>query len=140
MRRGARSRAGRPGLTAGVVAVLLVTAAAGSLAIVHYASLGTAGDGMGPVRSGAALPAGLPSRGTPTLGRHTQPATSRHGPSSASPRAVRARPTRENKGVNRPFNRTTGQHVGSSFFSGDAPQAGRLLAPRINGNFTGTTS
>jgi hypothetical protein len=40
-------------------------------------------------------------------------------------RWVRARPTRENKGVNRPFNRTSGQHVGSSFFSCDTPQAGR---------------
>jgi hypothetical protein len=180
MRRGVRSRAGRPGLTAGVVAVLLVTVAAGSLAIVHYASLGTTGDGMGPVRSGAASPAGLHSRGRLALGKHTQPATSRYGSSSASPRAVRAasaafapkaagavaapgffgtlppgarlpsgaqcarwvraRPTRENKGVDRPFNRTTGQHVGSSFFSRDAPQADRLLAPRISGDFTGTTS
>jgi hypothetical protein len=55
-------------------------------------------------------------------------------------RWVRARPTRENKGVNRVFNRTTGQHVGSSFFSpGDSTLANRLLAPRIDGDFTGTT-
>jgi autotransporter family porin len=43
--------------------------------------------------------------------------------------------------MNRAFNRTIGQHVGSSFFAGgDTPQANRLLAPRINGDFTGTTS
>jgi len=43
--------------------------------------------------------------------------------------------------MNRAFNRTTGQHVGRSFFpAGDTPQADRLLAPRINGDFTGTTS
>jgi len=56
-------------------------------------------------------------------------------------RWVRARPTRENKGVNRVFNRTTGQHVGRSFFApGDSPRANWLLAPRIDGDFTGTTS
>ncbi len=41
--------------------------------------------------------------------------------------------------MNRPFDRTTGQHVGSSFLSGDTPQADRL-APRIDGGFMGTTS
>jgi autotransporter family porin len=46
----------------------------------------------------------------------------------------------ENKAMNRAFNRTTGQHVGRSFFPvADAPQADRVLAPRINGDFTGTT-
>ena len=34
-----------------------------------------------------------------------------------------------------------GQRVGSGFFpAGDLPQADQLLAPRINGDFTGTTS
>ncbi|HTW05044.1 MAG TPA: hypothetical protein VMF87_32430, partial [Streptosporangiaceae bacterium] len=56
-------------------------------------------------------------------------------------RWVRARPTPENKGANLAFNRTTGQHVGSDFFpAGDTPQADQLLAPRIDGDFTGTTS
>ena len=54
-------------------------------------------------------------------------------------RWVRARPMAENKGANRRFNHTTGQHVGRSFFAGDEPQADRLLAPRITGDFTGTT-
>ena len=53
---------------------------------------------------------------------------------------VRARPLRENKGVNRRFNRVTGQRVSSNFMSGDNPKADRLLVPRINGHFTGTTA
>jgi hypothetical protein len=53
---------------------------------------------------------------------------------------VRARPTAENKGMNRRYNHTDGHYVGKNFFSGDEPQANRLLAPRINGHFTGTTS
>ena len=53
---------------------------------------------------------------------------------------VRARPIAENKGVNRRFNHTTGHSVGSGFFSGDLPPANKWIAPRINGNFTGTTA
>jgi hypothetical protein len=55
-------------------------------------------------------------------------------------RWVRARPMAENKAANKAANHTTGQHVGAHFFAGgDTPQANRLIAPRINGNFTGTT-
>jgi hypothetical protein len=54
---------------------------------------------------------------------------------------VLARPRKENKGANHGYNQTTGQHVGAGFFpAGDSPRAGRLLAPRIDGDFTGTTS
>ena len=42
--------------------------------------------------------------------------------------------------MNRRFNRVTGQHVGRNFLSGDEPKADRLLVPRINGDFTGTTA
>ena len=52
---------------------------------------------------------------------------------------VRARPFRENKGVNRRFNRVTGHHVGRNFFQGE-PKANRRIARRINGDFTGTTA
>jgi len=52
---------------------------------------------------------------------------------------VRARPTAENKGVNKRFNHRTGKHVGVAFFQGDTPSANKLIAPRINGHFTGTT-
>jgi len=54
-------------------------------------------------------------------------------------RWVRARPDAENKGMNRRFNHARGKHVGRRFFAGDKPAADRLLAPRINGYFTGTT-
>jgi autotransporter family porin len=54
-------------------------------------------------------------------------------------RWVRARPGAENKRMNSRFNRTTGQRVSSRFLAGDAPAADRLLVPRIDGRFTGTT-
>jgi hypothetical protein len=53
---------------------------------------------------------------------------------------VRSRPLKENKGVNRKYNQTRGQHIGKHFFSGDTSQANKLIAPRVNGNFTGTTA
>ena len=52
---------------------------------------------------------------------------------------VRARPVKENKGVNRRYNQVAGQRVSATFFAGDQPQANKWIAPRINGNFTGTT-
>jgi hypothetical protein len=52
---------------------------------------------------------------------------------------VRARPVKENKSVNRRFNQTTGQHVPGSLFAGDQAAAGRSIAPRVDGQFTGTT-
>jgi len=52
---------------------------------------------------------------------------------------VRATPYRENKGVNKAPNARTGQHVDGSLFSGDASGAAARIAPRIDGDFTGTT-
>jgi autotransporter family porin len=52
---------------------------------------------------------------------------------------VRAMPVKENKGVNRAANARTGQHVDGSLFSGDTATARSYIAPRIDGNFTGTT-
>jgi hypothetical protein len=52
---------------------------------------------------------------------------------------VRARPYPENKGVNRKANNTTGHGVGAHFFDGDDSRANARLAPRIDGQFTGTT-
>jgi len=51
---------------------------------------------------------------------------------------VLARPLRENKGVNRRYNHTRGQHLGRNFFARE-PLANRLIAARVNGDFTGTT-
>jgi hypothetical protein len=56
-------------------------------------------------------------------------------------RWVRESRSPENKAANQPYNRTAGQHVGAHFFpAGDTPQADAMLAPRINGDFTGTTA
>jgi len=162
------------------VAVLMVTVAAGALAIVHYASLGSALASTGPASSTSPGGPGVHSPDTAALRKNTRPATSRYGSSSRSPRGrraaaagfapnaaataapaffgtlppgarlpsgaqcarwVRARPTpRESKGMNRRFNHTAGERVAGTFLAGDAPQADRRLVPRINGDFTGTTS
>jgi autotransporter family porin len=55
-------------------------------------------------------------------------------------RWVRARPIAENKGLNQRDNQAKGKPVGAGFLSGDEPQADQLIAPRINGDFTGTTA
>jgi hypothetical protein len=54
---------------------------------------------------------------------------------------VRQHPDKENKAANKAANRRTGQHISGSFFtnSGDSKQAATVIAPRINGDFTGTT-
>lgn len=52
---------------------------------------------------------------------------------------VRTRPYPEPKGGNRAANGRTGHGIGSAFFSGDDPRANSRIAPRVDGNFTGTT-
>jgi autotransporter family porin len=52
---------------------------------------------------------------------------------------VLAKPLKENKGVNKKANHATGQHVDGSLFAGDNAKAAKAIAPRIDGNFTGTT-
>src|SRR4030081_1330967 len=90
MRRGVSSRAGRRGLLAGVVAVLMVTIAAGSLAIVHYASLGSALASSGPASSTSPAGPGTHGPDTAALRKNTRPATSGSGSSSPSPLPGRA--------------------------------------------------
>jgi hypothetical protein len=118
----------------------------------------TAGGSAGPpptspVPAGTAPPTGSTSpSATPTRRPSPRP-TSVPVPSRFATRApgaslptgsacaawVRARPRKENKGVNRGFNRTTGHRVDPAMFSGNDPRAGSRLAPRIDGKFTGTT-
>jgi len=155
----------RRGLLAGLGAVLLVLVAGGTFALVHDAS-GAATAGRASPKPGTTVAAGE-TGSSPETGRSDTPSPSpsvtpkpsdaahvaghaffgTRPPGAALPsgaqcaRWVLARPTPENKGANAAFNRTTGQHVGSDFFpAGDTPQAGQLLAPRIDGDFTGTTS
>jgi hypothetical protein len=56
---------------------------------------------------------------------------------------VNATPEGEVKSANKPYNKRTGRHVGKKFFpttpGSDNTKAEKLLAPRINGDFTGTT-
>jgi hypothetical protein len=52
---------------------------------------------------------------------------------------VRLTTYKENKAVNRTANNTTGQHLGSAFFSGDDGRANSVIAARVDGQFTGTT-
>ena len=86
-----------------------------------------------PARPSAAAPGPAPARfGTLPPGAAL--------PSDAQCAAwVRARPYPENKGVNRKANQTVGHSVGTSFFQGDDPRANSRIAPRVDGQFTGTT-
>ncbi len=52
---------------------------------------------------------------------------------------VRQSTYKENKGSNKKANATTGNHLGSNFFSGDDGRANSVIAPRVDGQFTGTT-
>jgi|SRR5271165_2062798 len=109
------------------VAVLSATAVGGSLAAARATS-GPAG-----VTSG---PAGVTS--APAFFRTLPPGAKL--PSGARCATwVRTRPLRENKGVNRPFNRVTGQKISPHFFTGE-PKANKYIGRRVNGDFTGTTA
>ncbi len=70
---------------------------------------------------------------------HTLPPGAKLPSGSQCARWVNARPLPENKKMNRTYNLTTGQHVSRTFFSGDLPAANKQIAPRITGDYTGTT-
>lgn len=61
-------------------------------------------------------------------------------PASQCAAWVRSRPLRENKRVNATFNQVTGHAVGDFFPASDDAQANQVIAPRIDGQFTGTTA
>jgi hypothetical protein len=93
-----------------------------------------------PGSSPASVPTTSPAVAAPLVFR-TLPPGAKLPSDTQCARWVLARPRKENKGANHAYNQTTGQQVGARFFpAGDSPQAGRLLAPRIDGDFTGTTS
>jgi len=71
---------------------------------------------------------------------HTLPPSAKLPSGASCTRLVNATPMREIRAMNRPYNRRAGQGVGRKFFSGgDSPLAQRRLAPRINGDYTGST-
>jgi hypothetical protein len=100
--------------------------------------------GSSPVPAGASLaaagtgPAAAAPNSAPAFFR-TLPPRAKLPSGAQCAKWVRARPLRENKGVNRRFNHVTGQHVSRYFFTGE-PKANKHIVPRINGDFTGTTA
>src|SRR5262249_45717759 len=108
------------------------------------ATAGAARTGVSPTASATAPTSpGTPSGvhpATAPLHFRTLPPGAKLPSGAAGAHWVAESPKRENKAANRTFNRTKGERVGAHFFpAGDSPQAGKLLAPRINGDFTGTT-
>jgi autotransporter family porin len=154
---GKTSRAGRRAWLSGRVGILVAISVVGAVAIVHYSSFGNvlaasprhaaanarprAVAAVRATRPGAApapAPSVPPAHGAPAHFR-TLPPGAKLPAGGECARWVLARPKPENKGVNRRFNRRTGQHVASNFLQGDRPAADRWIVPRINGHFTGTT-
>jgi len=75
---------------------------------------------------------------------HTLPPGAKLPTGAQCARLVNASREGEVKAANKPYNRRTGQRVGKNFFpvlpkGDDNPLAQKRLAPRINGDFTGTT-
>jgi hypothetical protein len=138
---------------AGRIAALLAVVLAGPLAIVSSAPAATA-QATGPAATLSAAVTATPATVTATPATAAAAATAAKPvffrtlppgtrlPSSAHCAAlVRRSPDQENKAANKTANHRTGQHIKGSFFtsSGDSPQAARVIAPRINGDFTGST-
>jgi autotransporter family porin len=140
------------------VTVLVISIAAAVVAVV--ANDGSTRAEPGDPVAGAASARGTPpsSAAAPTPSRVTPTRTAKPTPAPAAPARfttqkpgarlpsgaqcatwVKSRPYKENKGVNKVPNKKTGHHVGGSFFSGDDAKANATIAPRVDGQFTGTT-
>src|SRR6202008_538536 len=81
---------------------------------------------LGLLLSLTALPASAAPQASPghkaPASSHTLPPGARLPSGAQCARWVRARPIKENKGVNRRYNHTKGQHVGKNFLAGDEPR------------------
>jgi len=147
-------------VVAGVLAVIVAGAVLTAIGIGAAGHATKAADNGGP--SSPADPSGLADPSSPagstgttgttgpaTVARTTGPAPPAHfttlPPGTALPSGaqcaswVRATAYTENKGANATANRATGQPVGAQFFSGDDARANSAIAPRVDGQFTGTT-
>jgi autotransporter family porin len=159
----------RHALLSGAIAGLLVVASGGAVVAVRHAATSNAPNRAGsPVAAGRALSTSSPSEtptatpsptATPTAAATPAPAKAPStqlaaapahfgtlAPGAALPSGaqcaawVRAKPLAENKGGNRGFNQATGHSLGGSFFpTSDDARSNRLLAVRVDGQFTGTT-
>jgi hypothetical protein len=103
-----------------------------------------------PVATPAPPPVVIPPTAPPTpTPVNPPPAAPAHfgtlGPGAALPSGaqcaawVHALPMPENKRVNAAANQVTGHSVGTDLYSGDLAAANQVIAPRIDGRFTGTT-
>ena len=99
---------------------------------------GACGGGDNSVSSGQAPGASSPS---PSAVAHFPTLPPGSALPSDSTCAAEVQPRPENKGVNATYNATPGgQSLPASFFpSSDDPRAGALIAPRVDGAYTGTT-
>jgi hypothetical protein len=108
------------------------TAACGALALLA----GIAASASGPASATSAV---RTSASPAPRYFHTLPPGAKLPSGSQCAKWVNARPLPENKRMNRRYNSRVGQHLGRDFFSGDTWQANRLIAPRVTGDYTGTT-
>ncbi len=96
-----------------------------------------------PTEAPAALPATVNASAAKAVYFHTLPPGAKLPSGAKCAALVNAHPRAESKAANRPYNHRTGRHVGGKFFpttpGSDNPRAQKRLAPRINGDFTGTT-
>jgi autotransporter family porin len=92
------------------------------------------------VPSPSPTPPGSTSQGTAPIHFRTLPPNAVLPTGAECARWVRESSQPEIRPANKADNETTGQRVGPHFFpAGDSPQAAVRLAPRINGDFTGST-
>jgi len=88
----------------------------------------------------AAKPAHPAQPAHPAVHFNTLPPGAKLPSGAECARLVKASPSPEVRADNARFNHTVGQHVPATFFpAGDLPQVSKL-APRISGNFTGSTA
>jgi hypothetical protein len=111
---------------------LLILGAAGSVAVVAPVSA--------PASASAAVASSSAATAAKPVYFHTLPPGAKLPSGATCAKLVNAAREPESKAANRKYNRVTGQHVGPHFFSaGDSRKARTRLAPRIDGDFTGTT-
>ena len=153
-------RPGRRAWLAGGAAALLVVLLAGTAVVVRATrpAAEQSRTAAHPPPPETATPSPAAETPSPTPGAAPTPAPAAADPAGAPARFatlapgaalpsgaqcaawVRARPIAENKGANRAANQTAGHHVGTGFFpAADDARANRLIGPRIDGQFAGTT-
>jgi autotransporter family porin len=93
----------------------------------------------GPTASAGSTAPSAPAGGVPPAHFGTVAAGAALPAPSQCAAWAKATPFPENKPGNAAANQRTGQHIGTDIFNGDDARANRLIAPRVDGQFTGTT-